>query len=147
MFKYRHRYCNKCNTNFEYLADTDELEHSCPECGSLAVSPRITAPRVSFTASESTFTPHFDYQLGRHFTSYSEKKAYLDSKDLKQSGGFASPTDSNKVEKKGRPAMTRTQFEAWKRRRKTTAAKKAKAEVKQQLTKVNSQSKKIFIHT
>lgn len=148
LFRIRHRFCGKCDFQFEYLASEAETERACPNCLSSDLRRAITAPRISFGSSEADFVPHFDYQLGRHYTSNAEKQAHLHELGKVQTGGFASPRDSQKTEKRGRPAMTRTQFEAWRTRRRATAYKKNVSSIKEQAAgrvKAAQQAQKIIV--
>jgi hypothetical protein len=70
------------------------------------------APGIRVQGGTSPFRPHFDYQLGRHFDSFEEKKAALKEMNLVQYSGPASP-DADDRKFKGRPEMSRSQFLKW----------------------------------
>ena len=80
----------------------------------------MTSAGLSYPTSAASFRPHFDYQLGYHFTSPEEKAAVLAQKGKVQLGGEMSPQD-RKREGKGSPEMSRTQFQKWRAQRKEKA--------------------------
>lgn len=82
----------------------------------------LGAPGISVAGGASNFRPHFDYQLGAHFSTAEEKAAFLKAKGKVQVSGPISPEyKDRRYYSKARPEMTRTQFEAWKKRRKEAA--------------------------
>ncbi len=147
--RYRHVKCVECKADL--IAPVNELVVECDSCEYSVEVPPIeyihSLPGAGW--SDTRFEPHFDYQLGRHFNNADEKRNFLKASGKEQTDGFASPKDRASVEKKGRPIMTRAQFDKWKKVRKAKAAASRYSEEKQHSKKLAKQAdnKKISIIT
>lgn len=82
-------YCPKCGNEKEEVHSVDNRYNAgnC-NCGELY---RIALQPVRAIGHIFSFTPHYDYQLGRHFETAEEKATYLKSKNMSQINGENSP--------------------------------------------------------
>ena len=76
--------CGSCKRVFESV-NWDLRAVQCSECAG--------TPNKAFAIRGCReFKPHYDFQLGEHFHTAKEKKAFLDKKGIQQVSGFDCPT-------------------------------------------------------
>lgn len=81
--------CKECQSYKEEVHSVDD-RHNAGHCACSGVY-RIVITQVNTVDTEHSFVPHYDYQLGKHFDTASEKKAYLEKTNQKQTSGDLSP--------------------------------------------------------
>jgi hypothetical protein len=82
--------CSKCGLVSEELVKSKTKTVKC-SCGGRAHRAYLKAPSVHGCDS---FNPHYDLQLGKHFSSADEKRAFLKSVGKVQESGNLSPKKS-----------------------------------------------------
>jgi len=104
-------YSYQCETCGQYYEEYFKIDHYPEEipctCGDYAHKIIAYAPCLINTDewSDTKFVPHFDEQLGQHFESKEERKAFLKKEGIVVTKGPNSPQGHNN----SRPRMSRTQ--------------------------------------
>lgn len=108
--------CPNCGVK-ELMCESSETELLC-ECGSISHS---VITKISTTSTNDSFNPHYDLQLGKHFSSKEEKKSFLKMTGRAQLSGPPSPRKSTTTSIMCNKSQSKKEFGLRKLTRKETS--------------------------